>query len=61
MQANQSLCVCYSEALGAVSRRKCPECQPLVCFLRLYIINRFSDTHSRVFLKQQAQGSTAAP
>lgn len=56
MQVNQSLCVCYSEELGAVSRRKCLEPQPPVYFLRLYIINRFGDACSPVFLEQQAQG-----
>lgn len=53
MQANQSLCVCYFEVLGAVSRRKCPQPQPPVRFLWLSIINCFSDTRSRVFLEGQ--------
>lgn len=56
MQANQSLCVCYSEQLGAVSRRKYPKPQPPVYFLWLYTINPFSDACSDAFLKQQAQG-----
>lgn len=55
MQANQSLCVCYFEVLGAVSRRKCPQPQPPVRFLRLSIINCFSDTRSRVFLEGQGR------
>lgn len=55
MQANQSLCVCCSEELGA--RRNCPKPQPPVYFLRLYIINRFGDACSSVFREQQAQGT----
>lgn len=56
MTANQSLCVCYYEELGAISRRNCPKPQHPLYFLLLYTINRFRDTCSSVSLEQQAQG-----
>lgn len=56
MTANQSLCVCYYEELGAISRRNCPKLQHPLYFLLLYTINRFRDTCSSVSLEQQAQG-----